>query len=199
MNQFNLILEMKSDWHIGSGKEGGAYADALVMKDSQRLPFIPGKSLKGLLRDAIKTAAACNWYGAYSDRIASLLLGREGLGGIHAQGVMQVSSARLSEQERHFIASQGIEKHLYRVLQSTAIEQATGTAKPTSLRGIEVVVPMQLTANIQLNESHPRYNEIPQFQEKFKQWLSDTVTLITELGHRRHRGLGQVAITVREV
>ena len=41
-----------TDWHCGSGLAAGADVDALVIKDSDGLPYIPGKTMKGLLREA---------------------------------------------------------------------------------------------------------------------------------------------------
>ncbi len=42
-------------WHVGSGLSASTYADAVVMKDPDDLPIIPGKTLKGLLREAAHT------------------------------------------------------------------------------------------------------------------------------------------------
>ncbi|MFS2001854.1 hypothetical protein [Vibrio breoganii] len=33
-----LTVDVISDWHIGSGEEGGAKADSLVLKDGQDYP-----------------------------------------------------------------------------------------------------------------------------------------------------------------
>ena len=44
-------IEFFDYWHTGSGLSGSTYADALVNK-RDGLPIIPGRTLKGLLRDA---------------------------------------------------------------------------------------------------------------------------------------------------
>lgn len=58
MSQFIITLDIQSYWHIGSGEEGGSYADALVLKNAAGLPYVPGKSLKGLYRDGFEKAVA---------------------------------------------------------------------------------------------------------------------------------------------
>lgn len=202
MKKYTLVFDIKSDWHIGCGKEGGAYADALTLKDTNRLPYIPGKSIKGLLRDAFQTAADCSWFGTNSDTVVSYLFGEEDREGTIKQGMIQVSSAMLSTDETEFLTShssgKNVADHLYRVIQSTAIDQKNGVAKHTSLRSIEVTVPMTLSAEISLNTSHHSFEKNPDIQVDFGQWLTDTVTLITELGNKRHRGLGQVTVSVKE-
>ena len=37
-----------SPWHCGSGTSAGADVDELVVKDKNGMPYIPGKTLKGL-------------------------------------------------------------------------------------------------------------------------------------------------------
>ena len=41
-----------TNWHCGSGLSSGADCDSLVVKDKNGLPFVPGKTIKGLLREA---------------------------------------------------------------------------------------------------------------------------------------------------
>ncbi|MDE6805090.1 MAG: hypothetical protein K2J29_10705, partial [Muribaculaceae bacterium] len=47
-------IEFFSDWHCGSGLSAGADVDALVIKDDCGLPFVPGKTVKGLVREAME-------------------------------------------------------------------------------------------------------------------------------------------------
>ena len=46
-------LTFFTDWHCGSGLAAGADVDTLVVKDKNGLPFVPGKTLKGLIREAV--------------------------------------------------------------------------------------------------------------------------------------------------
>ena len=56
------ILEFKlsSYWHIGSGTGADAVVDAVVARDGDGLPVIPGRTIKGLLRDAMQMATLSN-------------------------------------------------------------------------------------------------------------------------------------------
>lgn len=50
----NMIIKIKltSDWHIGSGSGIPGDIDSLVQKDKDGIPYIPAKTLTGILRDA---------------------------------------------------------------------------------------------------------------------------------------------------
>ena len=53
-SKITLELDLSSYWHIGSGKGADAVADAVVLKDEAGLPVVPGRTLKGLLRDCME-------------------------------------------------------------------------------------------------------------------------------------------------
>lgn len=48
-----FILHLESDWHINAGYGEGARVDAVIQRDRDGVPIIPGSSLKGLFQDAI--------------------------------------------------------------------------------------------------------------------------------------------------
>ena len=58
MKDLNIKIEFFSPWHCGSGLSAGADADSLVIKDTNGLPYIPGKTIKGLIREAVEDYAA---------------------------------------------------------------------------------------------------------------------------------------------
>lgn len=200
----NLQFTLHSYWHIGSGLEGGAYADALALKNAQQLPYIPGKSIKGLLRDAFERAHKNNWFTELQLTIndeniswVGLLFGYENTAGTFSQGLLQISNAVLSEQEISFLNEQPQAiSQLYKVTYSTAIDEITGVAQNTSLRSMEVCVPMTLTAQVSLNTSHSAYLENEHIlQANFLTIISQVTSLVSELGAKRHRGLGNVTVT----
>jgi len=55
--RFKLHIHMESDWHLGSGMGIPGSVDRLVQRDETGLPFIPAKSLRGVLRDACEKLA----------------------------------------------------------------------------------------------------------------------------------------------
>lgn len=50
-------LNMLSDWHVGSGYGRPGDVDALVARDDDNLPYVPAKTLTGILRDACEQVA----------------------------------------------------------------------------------------------------------------------------------------------
>lgn len=202
MSAFILTFDLQSDWHIGNGKEAGAYADSLTIKDDHGLPFLPGKSIKGLLREAFTIAQANKWCEDIEtthtiENLIDTLFGSQGQG-VKSQGMIQLSSATLSCDEIAFFnhpennQQTNAKAHLFRVIQSTKIDHETGVATDGSLRSMEVSVPMTLQSELGLNSSHPAFS--PKLEQALLPLLNASCGLILELGAKRHRGLGQVSV-----
>lgn len=51
-----LKITLHGYWHAGSGRGEGPGADASVVRDGAGLPYLPGRTLKGLLREAVRRA-----------------------------------------------------------------------------------------------------------------------------------------------
>ena len=52
-----LKLTFESDWHIGTGAGIPGSVDRQVLRDGDGLPYVPGKTLTGILRDAAEWVA----------------------------------------------------------------------------------------------------------------------------------------------
>lgn len=189
----HLNIEILTPWHIGSGIEGGAYADSLTNKDAQGLPVLNGKSIKGLLRAACEKSMEYQWVEGLDDTALSQLFGQEGTD-LTSQGAIEVTSATLSEGEQaYFSANPEAIALLYRVDYNTAIDHKTGVAKDTSLRSTQSVVPMRLVANLYINGASQADSEY------FLNWIETSLPLITALGGKRRRGYGEAVFSlVRE-
>lgn len=48
--ELEVVLDIWSDFHIGTGTGRGRTIDAVVLRDDQRRPYLPGTALKGLAR-----------------------------------------------------------------------------------------------------------------------------------------------------
>ena len=55
--RIDYSIEFFSYWHCGSGLAAGADVDELAIKDGDGLPYVPGRTVKGLLRDAAESLA----------------------------------------------------------------------------------------------------------------------------------------------
>lgn len=182
----NIVYEIKflSDWHCGSGLSSGADLDLLCIKDQNGLPFIPGKTLKGLLRDA--SSIVCQDSFDFIDKVFGKVTERKTVSGqeISVKGTSYFSSGELSETLQGTILNTfGEKEYLFRKISSTKIDK-NGEAETHSLRRIEVVVPLTLYAEI---------TEIP--DEESKENLIKCLKYVKRLGTNRNRGLGRCVIT----
>lgn len=58
MNMFQIKILFRSDWHVGEGAGAAGYIDRIVRRDPQdSLPYVPAKTLTGILRDACERVA----------------------------------------------------------------------------------------------------------------------------------------------
>ncbi len=190
-----LTVDLKNYWHAGSGRGAGSVYDAIVHRDSDGLPVLPGRHLKGLLRDACARAEAWGWEG-FTAGVTATLFGQateSASGRPPKPGCLRVSDATLPEDLVRWLATEGREylPHLFNGLYSTAVEHKTGTAREHSLRGMEVTVPLTLTAMVTpvTGMAAP---------EAWEQRLRSVLCLIDSVGAHRSRGLGRAVLTLEE-
>ena len=180
-----------NEWHCGSGLSAGADVDLLVIKDADGLPFVPGKTVKGLVREALTDICS---FKAEDPSVIESLLGKpdnkkqsdvddkfEG-----KQGLLFFKNACLDKITADAIKSTNTADFLYRNISSTEIGE-DGVAEKHSLRKMEVTVPCVLTGEIMF---------VP---EENKEAISNALKYIKRLGQNRNRGLGRCDIDVTEV
>jgi hypothetical protein len=118
-----IYIKFFDYWHISSGESAGVLYDATVLKDENGFAYIGGKTIKGLVKDAMK----------YIDDAYPL-------------------NEQFSNLELPLLTKKQIEKNkefLYKKISSTAIDSDTKMAKDHSLRDIEVVIPITLYGTIE--------------------------------------------------
>jgi hypothetical protein len=196
MSTYILHIRLQTYWHAGTGRGLGAAVDAAAYRDADGLPALPGRHIKGLLRDALEQAQAWGWAGHADGVLLYRLFGQrtEGVsaGEIPASGLLRVSDARLPEALRAWLGldeQRSLRAGLFRVLQSTAVDVKTGSAQDRSLRGIEVVVPLDLQARIE-----PLPGAVP--PSDWAERLREVLPLVTAVGRHRTRGLGRALLTL---
>lgn len=170
-------ITFHTDWHCGSGLAAGAAVDALVIKDKEGMPYVPGKTIKGLVREAVDVIAADK----KDTDLYKLVFGVEG----DIRGESFFTNAIMNQDEHDFIVSADAASYMYRSIASTAIDD-NGIAVDNSLRSIQVTVPCTLTGEIQ---------NIPNGMEEP---ICKALKYIKRLGQWRNRGLGRCTITVTE-
>lgn len=190
----NMILtyniNMLGYWQCGSGLSAGAEADSGVIKDADGLPFVPGKTIKGLLREAAMEMLNCH---AIDDNLMKAVFGyTSSKESEHSQkketrtypGNARFSNAEIAGPERDEIKGT-LAPYLYDIIASTSVDLKTGTAESQSLRSIEVVVPVVLTGQIECTT------------EAEQELLKNCMKWVKTLGAHRNRGLGRCKFTIK--
>jgi hypothetical protein len=203
-----LKLDLLGYWHAGTGRGDGALADAVVFRDGN-LPVVPGRTVKGLLRDAAAHAADVGVFDAhevvrlFGSPLESKRKNADAVGALEAEarfrtepGRLRVGTAALGASAadqrawRTWAATpkgKALAATLVTTLSSTALED--GVAKDATLRTLEVAVPLTLYAPLELPEPEARV------------WKDLNVAVglfLTELGSHRNRGLGRCQAAVVE-
>ena len=186
----NLITFRLLDyWHAGAGHGAGRLLDAAVKRSPAGLPILPGRTVKGLMRDAVRQ---CEQFGHLSSGITEELFGSKlGTGRFETEaGVLSFGNAELGEEwEDYAQTDEGkrLVPAFFDELASTAIGD-DGQAEEGSLRRIEVAIPLTLRAPWSVDD--------PQFVDPAQQALAKSVGLVRRLGVSRNRGLGRVQVSL---
>jgi CRISPR/Cas system CSM-associated protein Csm3 (group 7 of RAMP superfamily) len=176
------VISFYTEWHCGSGLSSGADLDLLVIKDKNKLPFIPGKTIKGLVREAVEEIYP------FSDQNLGLIKifgPKDGISTGIEQGCCFFTNAEINSDLRDAIVSNKLQEYLYCSLASTAIDDK-GIAKEHSLRKMETCVPCELEGEI---------FDVP---DEFQEIMEKGLKFIKRLGQNRNRGLGRCSIKVVE-
>lgn len=185
MADIKYTLTFFSDWHCGSGLSAGPDNDNLVKKNKDDLPFVPGKTIKGLLKEA----AADLYEGEDYEKFIGECFGKK------SEFVMGepnytffYGNAEFSEMiTKHFKDQPDDKQKLFRNIPSTSIDEISGVAKEKSLRSMEVTIPVVLTGKI---------SNIP---DGYSDKMEDCLKMVKRLGENRNRGLGRCRFEIIEI
>lgn len=204
--QLCLQLEFLDYWLVGSGSSEQTWLDEESEKDHLGLPYVPGRSLKGVLREALLLGQSWGWVPPPKDADAdncwaALLFGsgshaRAGLSPDQSQpGLLQVGDACLSPAQQAALRQHtGLRRQLQRALSSTALDAETGAAREGSLRSVEVNIPITLYA--QLHCLHGMQSRA--LGTDWQSVICQVLPLVRSLGKRRSRGFGRVQVRAWE-
>ena len=179
----NYKIEFYTDWHCGSGLAAGADVDALVVKDENGMPFVPGKTMKGLIREAVEEIRHLQGKDLNDTELAEAFGSEVEKENYDVRrGTMFFANAVLETKEYDAIVSNKAARFMYRDIASTAIDE-NGIAKEHSLRKIEVVVPCTL---------HGAIYGVP---KDLTDEIKNSFGFIKRMGQNRNRGLGRCTIS----
>lgn len=171
-------IQLHTYWHCGSGLAAGADLDALVIKDDRELPYIPGKTIKGLVKEAVDDLLTYEKVSSTPDGYVKTF-GYFDNKDKKEKAATFFSNAALSSKEAEVIKSNGLTRYLYTSLANTAIDEK-GIAKDHSLRKVEATLPCTLEGEIL---------DIP--DQEMADYIVKAMNLIKNLGMDRNRGLGR--------
>lgn len=204
-----LCINIQGYWHPGTGRGKGSQLDAVTHRGADGLPRLPGRTLRGLVRDAVHRWEHFGGYGEVLDPpVCDQLFGpyapAEGDAEDQADmgqtwpGLLRFSDAQLPAADRRAITGHperaALIAGLYRSHFSTRIEHKTGTADENTLRGIELVVPLTLYADIDLVAT-ARYRDL---ETRWPGLLDAALPLVRAVGAHRSRGLGRATLTLED-
>jgi CRISPR/Cas system CSM-associated protein Csm3 (group 7 of RAMP superfamily) len=190
MKDFFYKLDFHSFWHCGSGLSSGSDLDSLVIKDENGFPFVPGKTIKGLLKEAAEFIRAFSSHEEQTDwdefiiSVFGMQTDKDFDDKQSEQGNSYFSNALLSKELQLSLSSlANLTTVLYRKISSTKIDD-NGVAKEHSLRKNEVTVPLTL------------YGKISGIGPENKEKMTRCLSYVKRLGVNRNRGLGRCTFAV---
>jgi len=206
---YRLRIDIHDYWHPGTGRGKGRILERLTHRGAVGVPRLPGRTVRGLLRDAVHRWERFGGYPEVGEPcVCDQLFGPYGQPDENAEdaansgrtwpGLLRFSDARLPATDSAAILGadhrDALIAGLYRSHFSTRIEHTTGTADENTLRGIELVVPLTLYADIDLVGT-ARYRTL---ESRWPDLLQAALPLVRAVGAHRSRGLGRATLTLEE-
>ena len=177
-----LSISFDSEWLIAGGDSTLGTADMAPIRDADGFPTIPGRTLRGLLREAVALVDDCEPRTAHASRLFGTRKGKDGEAG---DGTMRIGNALVTEALAKTCTSNADCADLFATVRRTALETGTRTAKPNSLREMEVAIAgLELIAELDCES------------EADLEVIAFAAGLVRSLGHSRSRGLGRCRMEV---
>jgi CRISPR/Cas system CSM-associated protein Csm3 (group 7 of RAMP superfamily) len=189
-----IQVELLGPWHISSGHGAGPTADSTVIRSAGGLPYLPGRTLRGLLRDGLQRAEDLGRVekGRTAELFGTWSFERDSQGKpLHTRrdtdpGKLFVDSATLSADFEHYAATDPVWAEAFiSTVATTALEG--GVALDHTLRTVEVAIPMTLSARLEGPEDDSTW---PSDLERALPWIRG-------LGLMRSRGYGRVSMSLQ--
>lgn len=199
-----IRIEFLSEWNISSGVGDGHKADSLLVRDTNSIPVIPGRAVKGALREGAwrlsfarpdDLSAAENFFWG-SRSTEDNRTDEEKRNGYSAnEGKISVSQARLAEGIHDYYSNldEKLRKSFLRDLVSYRAQTALDNrqAKKGSLRNIEVGIKgLSFDASVYINERGMS-------EEWIDSYFVAVCAAVKSIGGGRSRGLGVCKCTWR--
>lgn len=192
MFETKITISFLSDWHTGSGLGDGAIADSILNRDVNGVPYLPGRSIKGALREGAWRLGQCR---------TDLAKMPDYLWGTHSQahvsnspGKITVGSGQLPQDIYNWLAACPPETRRQYVADMTMLRRQTALGKdkmvePHSLRTIECGIPGVFFQSFVTIDA-PALD-----QEWLGKYFAAVCAAVKSMGADRARGLGACSIS----
>ncbi len=202
---FDILLEMTSDWHVGTGAGRPGSVDRLVTRDADGLPYVPAKTLTGIWRDAAERLAfgldggKLGPWSAWVDHLFGSQPTRDG-----ADPALRPVAAAFSIRSARFLnairtglgknSDPGLRNALTFIKPGVKIDEQSGRAQDAHLRFEERVrAGSILEARCLLTV----FGDEAQFQAA-RSFLVAAAELVDRLGGKRRRGAGRCTLSFKD-
>ncbi len=183
-----IFIDFDSEWLIAGGDSLFGTADMAPLRDAEDFPFVPGRTLRGILREAVATMDDClgeGDYGSWADRLfGHRLSALDAERMTYSQGMVRIGNAVLVADLAERCSTLDDRWDLYFSIRRTALD-ANRVARSHSLREVEVCIPgLSLAAAVEA----PTVSDL--------EALAFACGLVRSIGHGRSRGLGRCRLTL---
>ncbi len=184
MKIMKYTITFYSFWRIGTGLGSGSI-DSVLMKDDDNLPIIPGKTLKGLIRDAYYECNLPNGKELFGHELPEKA-DKHKKSDLQ-EGKLYFGTAHLPDDEANYLKNNTeLIKGLYRNITTTRLDQNKQNVD-TALVKSEVCIPLTLEAEITpVNEETITDKNVEELEKAFK--------MLKLMGEKRYRGLGRCIV-----
>jgi len=203
MNKYKLKIKLLSDTTFGRGDGVAGIVDQEVEHDSYGLPYLRGRTLKGLLSEECDNLIhTLTENQKYWRELACKLFGISG-SGLNIMAAVHIGDARLPldfqqavahaiQDENNNLTSQQVLSSLTSIRKQTAISAQTGVAEAKSLRSARVVIrDLDFTSDLLF--------ETETVGQDMLTLLAVGTLSLRHLGSGRNRGRGHVQCTLHDV
>lgn len=176
-----------SDWQIGSGMGGGPVADSILIRDINGLPYIPGRALKGALREGAWRLGLCRK--DLADLVPYLWGTASTTRASNVPGKITVASGHLPEDLTAWLLSLDPDSRARYVSDMTMLRVQTALEderqiKASSLRTLECGIPGLFF------QSHIAIDAPDLAQDWLAEYFGAVCAAVKSIGADRARGLG---------
>lgn len=196
MFEIPLEIEFLSDWHVGSGLGDGAIADAILNRDINGIPYIPGSAVKGALREGAWRLAIADK--EHLENLVDFLFGTAQPDKTSNQsGRLFASEARLRADVYAWLESlEGWQRKDFvrdmTILRFQTRLDARKMVEPHTLRSIECGIPgLAFTATLAADVP-------PAAEDWLKGYLAAICACVKSIGGHRARGLGRLRLKLAD-